>query len=129
MVTDIIGDFIMRLKNANLVGKESVSVYGSKIKDAVADALVRAGFVKLVTKSKNGKMIEIALVYKFDKTPKIVGAQRISKPSRRVYQSSSDIKVFKGGFGSTIFSTPNGILIDKEAKKQKVGGEALFKIW
>ena len=54
---------------------------------------------------------------------------QISKPSRRIYQKSSDIKVFKGGFGTTILSTPNGILTDKEAKKQKVGGEVMFKIF
>jgi len=129
MVTDIIGDLIIRLKNANVMSKESVSVYSSKMKDAVADALFRAGFVKSISKSKNGKMIEITLAYKLDKTPKISDVKRISKPSRRIYQRSSDIKVFKGGFGTTILSTPNGILTDKEAKKQKVGGEVMFKLW
>jgi len=129
MVTDIIGDFIIRLKNANLIGKESVSVYSSKAKDAVAGTLARAGFVKSVSKSKNGKMIEIALSYKADKSPRISNVQRISKPSRRIYQKSTDIKIFKGGFGTTVFSTPNGVLTDKEARKQKVGGEVMFKIW
>jgi len=127
MVTDIIGDFIIRLKNANIAGKDVVSVYTSKNKTAIADALVRVGYVKSF--SNNGKMLEVVLDYKSDKSPKITGVQRVSKPSRRVYQKSGDIKPFKNGFGATIISTPNGILSNKEAVKQKVGGEILFKIW
>jgi small subunit ribosomal protein S8 len=127
MVTDIIGDFIIRIKNGNLVGKEVVSMYTSKTKEAVADALVRAGYIKSF--SKNGKMLEVVLSYKADKSSKIADVKRISKPSKRVYQKSTDIKPFKSGFGATIFSTPAGILSNREAVKQKVGGEVLFKIW
>lgn len=129
VVTDKIGDLIIRLKNANAVGKESVSLYTSKLKFATAEALARAGYVKSVTKSKNGKMLEIVLSYKSDKTPKIVNVQRISKPSRRIYQKSSELKSFKAGYGAAILSTPAGILSNKEAFKQKVGGEIMFKIW
>jgi small subunit ribosomal protein S8 len=127
MVTDIIGDFIIRIKNGNLASKESISTYTSKMKEAIADALTRAGFVKSF--SKNGKMIDVVLNYKSDKSPKIQGVQRVSKPSRRVYQKSTEIKPFKNGFGALIISTPNGVLSNKEAVKQKVGGEVLFKIW
>ncbi|MFA5651816.1 MAG: 30S ribosomal protein S8 [Candidatus Paceibacterota bacterium] len=129
MVTDIIGGFIIRIKNANLANKESLSVYTSKNKIAVADALARAGYIKSFSKNSAGKMLDIVLNYKSDKTPKILGVQRVSKPSRRVYQKSGDIKPFKNGFGTTIISTPAGILTNKEAVKQKVGGEVLFKIW
>ena len=129
MVTDIIGDFIIRIKNANLVGKESVSVYISKNKVAVADALVRAGYIKSFSKNSTGRLLEVVLAYKADKSSKIGGVQRVSKPSRRVYQKSSEIRPFKNGFGTTIFSTPAGILTNKEAVKQKVGGEVLFRIW
>lgn len=129
MVTDIIGDFITRIKNANLAGKEVVSVYTSKNKVAVADALARAGYIKSFSKSNSGKTLDIVLNYKSDKTPKIEGVQRVSKPSRRIYQKSGDIKPFKFGYGATIISTPAGILTNKEAVKQKVGGEVLFKIW
>ncbi len=129
MVTDKIGDLIIRLKNANLKGKESITLYTSNLKFAVAEALQRSGFVKSVSKSKNGKELEIVLAYKADKTPKIENVQRISKPSRRIYKPVSDIKSFKNGFGSMILSTPAGILSDKEARKQKVGGEAMFRIW
>jgi len=129
MVTDTIGDFIIRLKNANLSGKDVVSLFFSKNKEAIADALVRAGYVKSFSKNSTGKMLEVVLNYKSDKTSKITGVQRVSKPSRRVYQKSGDIKSFKNGFGAVILSTPAGILSNKEAVKQKVGGEVLFKIW
>ena len=129
MVTDIIGDFIIRIKNANLSGKETVSMYTSKNKIAIADALLRAGYIKSFSKNSTGRMLDIVLNYKSDKTPKITNVQRISKPSRRVYQKSSEIKPFKSGFGAIIISTPAGILSNREAVKQKVGGEVLFKIW
>ena len=129
MVTDIIGDFIIRIKNANLVGKEVVSVYTSKNKEAIAEALVKAGYIKSFSKNSTGRMLDVVLAYKANKTSKITGVQRVSKPSRRVYQKSGDIKSFKSGFGAVILSTPNGILSNKEAVKQKVGGEVLFKVW
>ncbi len=129
MVTDTIGDFIIRIKNGNLAGKETVSMYASKNKVAVADALVRAGYLKSFSKNASGKMLDIVLSYKADKSPKITGVQRVSKPSKRIYQKLEDIKPFKNGFGAVIFSTPAGILSNREAVKQKVGGEVLFKIW
>ena len=127
MVTDNIGDFIIRLKNGNLARKESVSMYTSKAKEAVAEALVRAGFVKSF--SKNGKMLEVVLSYKEDKTPRITNVSRISKPSRRIYKGVSDIRPAANKIGLIMLSTPTGVLSNKEAYKQKVGGEAMFKIW
>ena len=129
MVTDKIGDLIIKLKNAGFAGKENVVVYGSKNNEAILETLVRAGYLKAVTKKKNSRMVEITLAYKTDKSPRITDVQRVSRNSRRVYSTASDIRPFKNGFGSIIFSTSNGILTDKEAFKQKVGGEVLFKIW
>jgi len=129
MVTDTIGDFIIRIKNSNLAGKELATSYNSKINLAMAEALVKAGFLKSVSKIKSGKMLEMTLAYKSDKSPKIMNVSRVSKPSRRVYKKSSEIKPFKNGLGAAIISTPKGILTDKEASKQKVGGEVLFNIW
>ncbi len=129
MVTDTIGDLIIRIKNANLVKKDSVTLYTSKLKEAVAEALQRSGYVQSVTKTKNGKMLEITLAYNQDSSPKVTDVQRISKPSRRIYKPFSEIKPFKNGFGAIILSTPKGILSNKEAFKQKVGGEVMFKIW
>lgn len=129
MVTDKIGDLIIRLKNAGFAGKESIVLYGSKNREAIIDTLVRAGYVKAISKKKNSRMVEIAIAYKTDKSPRITNVQRVSRNSRRVYTKFSDIRPFKNGFGSIIYSTSNGILTDKEAFKQKVGGEVLFKIW
>ena len=129
VVTDVIGDFIIQIKNANRVEKESVTFFASKKKEAIAQALVRAGFLKTAAKTKGGKMLEVTLAYGADKSPKVTQVQRVSKPSRRVYQGVSEIKPFKNGFGVVVLSTPAGILTNKEAVKQKVGGEVLFKIW
>ena len=129
MVTDIIGDFIIRIKNGNLAGKETVSMYTSRNKEAMADALMRAGFIKSFSKNSTGKMLELVLSYKSDKMPKITGVQRVSKPSRRVYVQSKNMRPFKSNFGISIFSTPKGIMTSRSAKKEGIGGEHLFNIW
>ncbi len=127
---DPISDLIIRMKNASLMHKETVSVTASNIKIAILDVLLKEGFIKAFAKKgkKAVKFIEITLLYK-DKTPKIQGVERVSKLSKRVYLGVQDIKPVKNGFGRLILSTPKGVLSDKEAKVAKVGGEALFKIW
>lgn len=127
MVTDPVSDLIIRIKNASDVGKAAVSVIGSKFVENIAHALKKAGYLASVEKGKNRELI-LGLVY-FDKSPRIHGVERISKSSRRIYQKACDIRTYKSGFGNVIFSTPKGILTDIEAKKLKVGGEVLFKIW
>jgi small subunit ribosomal protein S8 len=129
MVTDTIGDFIIKIKNSNLARKDLVTLYNSKMNLAIAETLAKAGFIKSVSKAKGGKMLDIALEYKADKSPKITNVSRVSKPSRRVYKKSSEIKPFKNGLGAIVISTPKGVISNKEAFKQKVGGEVLFKIW
>lgn len=130
MVNDPISDLIIKIKNATLVGKEDVSIPYSNLKYAIAVTLSKAGFVGDVAKKgkKITKTIDIQLLYK-NKKSKINDVQRISKLSRRIYIGVNDIKPVKQGRGSLILSTPKGILTDKEAKKERVGGEALFKIW
>ena len=131
MVTDPIADFINQLKNAGVVKRDVVSVPYSKFKFAVAHKLKDAGYVKSVTKKgkKTRKCVEVELMYDTKGVSKIHGVNRISKPSRRVYERADKISSVKYGMGSLILSTPKGILTDKEAKKENVGGEALFKIW
>lgn len=130
MTTDLVSDFITRLKNASMAGKPSVVVSYSKFADSIAHALKKAGYVDTI--EKDGKLfsreLKIGLVY-FDTGARIHGVERISKPSRRIYQKSSDIRMFRSGFGNTFLSTPKGVLVDTDAKKFKVGGEVLFKIW
>ncbi len=128
MVTDPISDLIIRIKNASDVGKASVTVLGSKFTENVAHALKKAGYLSSVEKGKGRGELMLGLVY-FESSPRIHGVERISKPSRRMYQKSRDIRTYQSGFGNVVLSTPKGILTDIEARKLKVGGEVLFKIW
>ncbi len=130
MVTDPISDFIIRIKNGSDAKKPVVIVSYSKFAENVAHALKKAGYIATV--EKKGKVftrdLELGLIYQ-DSGPRIHGAERISKPSRRVYMKSDDIRMYRSGFGNSFISTSKGIMTDSEAKKNKVGGEVLFKIW
>ncbi len=130
MVTDPISDLIIRLQNASAAGKQVVSITYSKFGENVAHALKKAGYVNSVEKKGKPYTNEIilGLVY-FENTPRVNGVERISKPSRRMYQKAGDIRMYRSGFGNTFLSTSKGIMTDTEAKKNKVGGEILFKIW
>jgi small subunit ribosomal protein S8 len=127
MVTDPISDFLIRLHNASMVGKESVSLPFSQIKFSIAEILAREGYLAGVDKKK-AHSLTVSLVYKNGK-PAISGVKRISKPSRRLYMGVRDIKPIKRGYGLLVLSTPAGILTGKEAHTKRVGGEALFEIW
>jgi len=131
MVSDTIGDFIIRLKNAGAVKKASVSVPFSSLKLAVAEKLRDAGFVTSIDKKgkKVRKTLDVVLKYDNEGLHVIHGVKRISKPGRRMYQSVHEIMPVRYGHGALILSTPKGILTGKEARKENVGGEALFEIW
>ena len=118
------------LKNASLAGKDSVVFPYSKIKNAIAECLKKEGYVKQIfKKTKKGfPILEVKLIY-VDKKPKITEVKRISKQSRRVYFKMKNIYLIKNGSGLLVLSTPKGILSGKEARKEQVGGEALFKVW
>lgn len=118
------------MKNGSLAGKESVTFPFSKMKNAIGECLKKAGYVANVSKKikKGQPLLEVELVY-IDKKPKIVEVERISKQSRRVYFGMKDIHSVRNGSGLLVLSTPKGILSGKEARKEQVGGEALFKIW
>ncbi len=130
MVTDPISNFIISIKNASDARKASISVPYSALKESIAHVLAKGGYVSTIEKKgkKVIKTLEVGLVYMGDE-PRVHGVDRISKPSRRIYHKASDIRMFKSGFGNTILSTPKGVLLDVDAKKNKVGGEVLFKIW
>lgn len=131
MVTDPISDLIIRLKNGSDAKKTVVSVPYSKFVDNVAHALKKAGYVESVEKKGKDldRTIEIGMLYVPGSGARIHGVDRISKSSRRVYQKAVDIRTYRSGFGNTFYSTPKGVLTDIEAKRIKVGGEVLFKIW
>jgi small subunit ribosomal protein S8 len=130
MVTDPIADFIIRLKNASDAHKDAVSVPYSSLKEAIAQTLKKSGFIKSVEKKGKdvSKTLEIELLY-IGNEPRIHDVARISKPSRRLYQGSKDIRSYKSGYGAYVYSTPKGVLSDSEARAYKVGGEILFRIW
>ena len=131
MVGDPVGDFIVRLANATAIKKESVSVPFSAFKMAIAEKLKDAGFLKSIEKKgkKVRKTMDIALKYDEAGRPAIEGVKRISKPGRRMYKSAREVVPVRYGRGALLLSTPKGVLMDKEARKQNIGGEALFEIW
>lgn len=127
---DSISNMIIIMKNGSLAGKESVSIPYSKMKNAIGECLKKAGYVSEVSKKvkKGQPILEVGLVY-VDQKPKITEVERISKQSRRVYFGIKDIHSVRNGAGLLVLSTPKGILSGKEARKEQVGGEALFRIW
>ena len=131
MVGDTIGDLIIRLKNAGAVGKDTVSVPYSKLRHAILNKLVEAGYVESATeqgKEVQEKTLEVTLRYE-NGAHRINGVKRVSKPGRRLYTKVADLHPVKFGKGHMILSTPAGILTNEEAKEKKVGGEQLFIIW
>ncbi|MEK7120479.1 MAG: 30S ribosomal protein S8 [Patescibacteria group bacterium] len=130
MVNDPVSDLIIQIKNASAANKPVISLPYSEMKFTIAEILAKEGFVKSVSKKgkKIKKYLDIELLYNGN-SPKVRGVKRISKPGRRVYKKVGEIKKVKQGYGVLVLSTPRGILTDKQAKEEKVGGEALFEIW
>ncbi len=127
---DPIADMIVRIKNASDAKKESVVFPYSKFKAAILDTLAKEKYIESFSKKgkKVIKFIEVVLSYE-DGEPRISGVDRMSKTSKRIYQKAANIRKVKSGMGALILSTPKGVMTDAEAKKNNVGGEALFKIW
>jgi small subunit ribosomal protein S8 len=127
---DPIRDMLIRIKNAGDAGKEAASMPYSKMKLAIANLLMKEGYITSVAKKgkKEGKVLEVGIAYN-GKKPKVSGVSFISKLSRRVYFGVGDITPVRQGYGDLVLTTPKGILTGKEARRERVGGEALFKIW
>ena len=131
-MSDPIADMLTRIRNANTAKHDTVDIPASKMKQAIADILLKEGYVKAVDVVEEGnfKTIKITLKYGADKNEKILtGLKRISKPGFRVYASKDELPKVLGGLGTAIISTNKGILTDKEARKANVGGEVLAFIW
>ncbi|MEL6803119.1 MAG: 30S ribosomal protein S8 [Bacteroidota bacterium] len=130
MVSDTVGDFIIQLKNAGMVGKDIVALPYSKLRHAIANKLVEAGY--LASAEVKGKDIKktLEVTLKYDNgSHSINGVKRVSKPGRRLYAKVAEIYPIKFGKGHMFLSTPAGILTGEEAKAANVGGEQLFTIW
>ena len=128
---DQLANMINMVKNAGQAGHLSITVPYSKIKLSVGECLVKEGYLKEVSKKtkKGFPVIELELCYDEYGTPKVKGAERVSKSSCRVYKGVKEIRPARNGYGLTVLSTPKGILTDKQARKEMVGGEVLFKLW
>lgn len=134
MVSDRVGDFIIRLQNAARIGKREVLVPYSVHLLAIAKKLKELGFVEkaeVKTKGESEVKKEISVILAYDErgTPKLRGVKRISKPGRRLYAPHTAAHRVKGGTGARILSSSMGIVSDAEARKHHVGGEDLFEIW
>lgn len=134
MVTDRVGDFIIRLQNAAMIGKREVSVPYSGHLLAISKKLKDLGFLSSATTDVDGedgvkKSIVVTLVYDERGNAKLRGVKRISKPGRRLYAPHTSAHRVKGGTGARIMSSPSGIISDAEARKSRIGGEDLFEIW
>jgi small subunit ribosomal protein S8 len=131
VMTDPVADMLTRIRNANAVRHESLEVPGSRLKREIAEILKREGFIKeveYVEDSKQG-MIRIFLKYGPNQEKVITGLKRISKPGLRVYAKADEVPRVLSGLGIAIVSTSTGIITDKEARKQSVGGEVLAYVW
>lgn len=131
MTTDPIANLIISLKNAAMVEKDTVVVPFSGLKLAIARCLEQNGYLtasQKKTEKKNKDILEMKLKMN-DTGPAIHEVKRVSKPSRRVYKGVKELSPVKNGSGMLVLSTPKGIMSDKDAKKEQVGGEALFMIW
>ena len=129
MVTDRVGDFIIRLKNAGAIGKPIVTVPASAHVESIAHKLKALGYVADVQKSKLPYHFEVVLAYDERGNHRIHGVKRVSKPGRRLYAPTHEAHTVKNGIGARLLSTPKGVLSDAEARKAHVGGENLFEIW
>ncbi|MBR1968877.1 MAG: 30S ribosomal protein S8 [Clostridia bacterium] len=130
-ITDPIADMLTRIRNANSAKHETVDVPVSNMKKAIADILLEEGYIKSYEIIDDGKqgMIHITLKYGANKEKVISGLKRVSKPGLRVYSGSAELPKVLKGLGIAIVSTSKGIMTDKKARQEKVGGEVLAFVW
>ena len=132
MTSDPIADMLTRIRNANTAKHDTVDIPASKMKVAIADILVKEGYIIKYDIIEDGifKTIRVTLKYNADKSEKIItGLKRISKPGLRVYAGKDELPRVLGGLGIAILSTNQGVITDKEARKLQVGGEVLGFVW
>lgn len=130
-ITDKIADMLTRIRNANAAKHDTVDVPSSNMKKAIAQILLDEGYIKGFQVIDDGKqgVIRIALKYGQGKAPVITGLRRVSKPGLRIYTSCKEMPEVMKGLGIAIMSTPKGIMTDKQARHENVGGEVLAFVW
>ena len=131
MMTDPIADFLTRIRNASSAEHEKVDIPASKLKVRLAEILKEEGFIRnfRVIEDRKQGVLRVYLRYGAGNEKAITGLVRVSKPGRRVYVSKDKIPSILAGMGVAIVSTPKGVMVDKESRKSKVGGEVLCYVW
>ena len=131
VVNDPIADMLTRIRNAQVARHDSVTIPASNMKKAIAKILLDEGYVKSVENLNDGIQgsIKITLKYQDKKQPVIVGLRRISKPGLRVYATCEELPKVLGGLGIAIVSTSRGVMTDRAARKENIGGEVLCYVW
>ena len=131
-MTDPIADMLARIRNASTAMHDEVYIPASKIKENIARILLDEGFVdglEVVSEDGGHSMIKVTLRYTQERERAISGIRRISKPGRRVYRGAQELPRVLGGLGVAIISTSQGLMTDKQARRQRVGGEVLAYVW
>ena len=130
-MTDPIGDMLTRIRNANRVKHESVEMPSSKMKIEIAKILKKEGYIRdfRYYKFQNKFNLKIFLKYGEKNSNILKGIERVSKPGRRIYSSKENIEKVLGGLGISILTTSKGVLTDKEARTNNVGGEVICRVW
>ncbi|MDL2219957.1 30S ribosomal protein S8 [Ruminococcaceae bacterium OttesenSCG-928-O06] len=130
-ITDPIADLLTRIRNASSAGHPNVDIPASNMKKAICKILVEEGYVRSmqVIEDKKQGIIRVTLKYGENGTPVLAGLRRVSKPGLRIYTSSEDMPKVLKGLGTAIVSTSKGVMTDKAARKENVGGEVLAFVW
>jgi len=132
MTTDIIADMLTRIRNANLAKHQIVQIPSTKVTRNIAEVLLSEGFIESFEELKNGLRNSLLLSLKYngkERIPLITKITRASKPGLRTYRSSKKMPRVLGGFGTAIISTSKGLMTDKKAREEGIGGELLCYIW
>jgi len=131
MLTDPIADFLTRVRNATAARKATVDMPWSRQKDSLARVLVAEGYLAgaTIVEAEPRPILRIDLRYDPQRRPVILGIKRISRPSLRVYVGSKEIPAVRAGLGVSVLSTPKGIMVDRDARRENVGGELLCTVW
>lgn len=130
-MTDPIADMLTRIRNANIVRHESVELPASRIKKAIAEIMVQEGYLGSIEEYVDGSvpMLRLTLKYGQNKERVITGLKKISKPGLRVYAQKDNIPKVLGGLGIAVLSTSSGIMTDRAARKEGIGGEVICYVW
>jgi small subunit ribosomal protein S8 len=130
MLTDPIADMFTRIRNGGAARKATIDMPWSRYKEAIARVLQAEGYLEDVGVQRDGHpVLRIGLRYDARRRPLIIGLERVSRPSLRVYVGADEIPAIRRGLGVTVLSTSKGVMADREARKQGIGGEIICKVW